>query len=117
MMALALVTLSIVVGPSPRAGADRTAGPFVEGLPGEFRTSPAPVNPTALAAALGHRRNAGIAGQTVGRCETITPRADRRNQTRLERRTSSRKRRHQRAIRVRAIDLADLPVKFRNAVL
>ena len=36
MMPLALVTLSIVVGPSPRAGADRTAGPFVEGLPGEF---------------------------------------------------------------------------------
>src|SRR6267154_5782975 len=58
-------TLLPVVGAGPEGFIDGLPRPFDERLAQELRALPAPVHPALLAAALGHRGNAGVLLQCI----------------------------------------------------
>ena len=59
VMRLSALAQLVIKGASPVRLQDRTGGKLLEGLPQEFRTSQAPVNPNAGTAFFGDRSNAG----------------------------------------------------------
>src|SRR5215831_14224851 len=60
LMGFALIPLLLVIHLRPERMPDRLRSPFHERLPEELWTLETPVHPGLLAAAFGHRRNAGI---------------------------------------------------------
>src|SRR5260370_26636061 len=91
-------------------------GPLVKGLPQELGTGPAEMNPLALAAAPLHRRNATEGLQFAGAVEALPLRAQRRDQSGLQGRASSRQGSHYRQLRVHRRDRRDLPVQGKAAM-
>jgi hypothetical protein len=66
MVALAVITLLVIMLPGPLAGADGAPRPFMKGLPNELGAGPAPVDPLLLATGLPHRSDARKTRQALG---------------------------------------------------
>src|SRR5258708_36578576 len=79
------------MGPSPIRLKDRTAGKLLEGLPQEFGTGQAPMNPNAGTAFFGDRSDAGELLHLSGEFKAAAVGAESGEQTRSQRRTSTRK--------------------------
>ena len=91
MMRFSPLSLLVIVGPGPIGLKDGLCGKLMEGLPQEFGTGQTPVNPNALSAFLRYGRDAGELLH-VGRVfESVAIGAERRQQTRRQRGTRSRK--------------------------
>ena len=85
------LSLLVIVGPSPIGLKDGLCGKLMEGLPQEFGTGQTPVNPNALSAFLRYRRDARELLHVGRAFESVAIGAERRQQTRRQRGTRSRK--------------------------
>ena len=91
MMRFSTLPLLVVIGPSPIRLKDRTAGKLLEGLPQEFGTGQAPMNPNAGTAFFGDRSDAGELLHFSGEFKAAAVGAESGQQTRSQRRTGTRK--------------------------
>lgn len=66
LMRLSFVTLLFIKGAGPKRLADRLSGPLDKGLSQKFWAAHSPVHPGFVAAAVGHRCDAGVVLQIVG---------------------------------------------------
>jgi hypothetical protein len=77
-------TLLPIVGAGPERPVDRLCRPLHERLAQELRALPAPVHPALLAAALGHRGNAGVLLQFIRPVEAVALLAEGSEQARRQ---------------------------------
>src|SRR5262245_52897395 len=98
MMGFSALPQLVIAGPGPVRLNDRTAGKLMEGLPEEFRTSQAPVNPNTLTTLLGHGGDSGKLLHLGGAFEAVAVGTESSQKTRSQCGTSSRKAAKQRRI-------------------
>src|SRR6266487_4235343 len=98
MMRFSPLSLLVIVGPRPIGLKDGLCSELMEGLPQEFGTGQTPVNPNALSAFLSDGSDAGELLDFGCLFETVAIGAERRQQTRSQSRTRSRKTAKQRRV-------------------
>src|SRR4029450_11766268 len=90
-MGFSTMPLLVVISPSPLGFQNRLSGKLMKGLPQEFRTRQAPVNPTTVAALLGDGCNAGELLHFTGAFKSTAVGAKRGQESWSQRRSCSRK--------------------------